>query len=293
MSVPDAWREPLGRLLRAAMYAAAVVVPVLSLMHVPSVEVEPLLLGVLPFVIGKYLLCPLRWRALSTSGAGRRWHMRVFAEAELLGLLTPGHVGSDLWRVRRLERHGVTRPDALAEVGLDRLVGAVGLAAFVGATGLTLPWQLLAGSLVTVVVLVLAALAVRRWRPSLVPTRRRPTRRELLHGITYSVGYQATVCALLLGSLHATGGSVPPLALVGAFGASQLAGALPGMNGASPKDGALVLALVGLGVPLPAAAGAVALKATVAWAPALVIGGVGLLLARRAGHHTRVATLAA
>ncbi|HEX8497562.1 MAG TPA: hypothetical protein VF661_10240, partial [Actinomycetales bacterium] len=53
-------------------------------------------------------------------------------------------------------------------------------------------------------------------------------------------------------------------------------------HGASPRDGALVLALVGLGVPLAAAAGAVALKATVAWGPALLMGGGGLLLARRA-----------
>lgn len=293
MSVPPAWRGPCGRALRVAMYTAAVVVPAVSLARVPAIDLRPLLLGVLPFVVGKYVLCPLRWRALSVSGANRRWHLRVFAEAELLGLLTPGHVGSDLWRVRRLERRGVSRPDALAEVGLDRLVGAVGLAAFVGVTSLTLPWQLLVASLVAALALGAGALALRRWRPCLVPTRRRPTRRELAHGLAFSLGYQATVCALLLGALHATGGSVSPLALVGAFGASQLAGALPGVNGASPKDVALVLALVGLGVPLAAAAGAVALKAAVAFGPALLVGGTALALARRAGRRAPVAAVAA
>ena len=80
----------------------------------------------------------------------------------------------------------------------------------------------------------------------------------------------------------ATGHSVSPLAVMGAFGASQLAGALPGPNGASPRDAALVVALVAIGVPWVAATAAVTLKAALAWAPALVLGGVSLLLTRRA-----------
>ena len=39
---------------------------------------------------GKYVLCPLRWHGLSASGRSRRWHLRVYAESELMGLLTPG-----------------------------------------------------------------------------------------------------------------------------------------------------------------------------------------------------------
>jgi hypothetical protein len=78
----------------------------------------------------------------------------------------------------------------------------------------------------------------------------------------------------------ATGHSLGPLALLGAFGASQLAGAVPGPHGASPRDGALVVALAGLGLPWQAAIGAVALKAVLAWAPALLLGGASLLLAR-------------
>ena len=70
--------------------------------------------------------------------------------------------------------------------------------------------------------------------------------------------------------------------MLGAFGASQVAGAVPGPNGASPRDGALVVALVALGVPWDAAPAAVAVKAAVAWLPALALGGVSLLLTRAA-----------
>jgi hypothetical protein len=87
----------------------------------------------------------------------------------------------------------------------------------------------------------------------------------------------------------ATGNTLDPLALLGAFGASQLAGALPGPNGASPRDGALVVALAALGVPWAAAAAAVALKATLAWLPALALGGVSLVLTRRALRRAALA----
>ena len=66
----------------------------------------PSLLGLLPWIVGKYLLCPLRWRVLTDAGLSRVWHVRAYAESELLGLLTPGHVGADLWRMRRLTRPG-------------------------------------------------------------------------------------------------------------------------------------------------------------------------------------------
>ena len=55
------------------------------------------------------------------------------------------------------------------------------------------------------------------------------------------------------------------MALLGVFGASQVAGVLPGLNGASPREGALVVGLASVGVPRGAAAAAVALKAAVAW----------------------------
>ncbi|MCW2616218.1 MAG: hypothetical protein JWN08_3212, partial [Frankiales bacterium] len=64
--------------------------------------------------------------------------------------------------------------------------------------------------------------------------------------------------------------------------------------GASPRDGALVVALAGLGLPWTAALGAVALKAALAWLPALLLGGVSLLAARRWVHeHAHVHPTAA
>jgi hypothetical protein len=119
-----------------------------------------------------------------------------------------------------------------------------------------------------------------------------PTPRRLAHGIVLSLGYQLSICALLLGTVAATGYSLPPLALLGAFGASQLAGAVPGPNGASPREGALVLALMTLGIPWEAALGAVSLKAAIAWLPAGLLGGVSLLLARRAAYRLPVGSAA-
>jgi hypothetical protein len=71
------------------------------------------------------------------------------------------------------------------------------------------------------------------------------------------------------------------MAVVGAFGASQIASAIPGPNGASPQDAALVVALAALGLPWLAATAAVTIKATLAWLPALTLGGISLLLFRR------------
>jgi hypothetical protein len=259
----------------------ALAVPVITLPALPQLSWWPALLGMLPWVFGKYVLCPLRWHALSTSGRSRRWHLRAYAEAELCGLLTPGHVGADAWRVRRLTRTGMSTPDAVAEAGLDRFVGAIGLAAFVGFSATALPVRMLLVALGLAATAVGVAVLVGRRKPHLVPTRRLPSRRALAYGVLLSAGYQLSICLLLLGTVAATGHTLGPLALLGAFGASQLAGAVPGPQGASPRDGALVLALAGLGLPWQAALGAVALKALLAWLPALLLGGVSLLLLRR------------
>jgi glycosyltransferase 2 family protein len=130
------------------------------------------------------------------------------------------------------------------------------------------------------VVLLGVFLVVRRVRPDLLPRRPLPGPRQLAKGLLLSAGYQLSIAAFLLGTVAATGNSVSPLALLGAFGASQLAGALPGPNGASPRDGALIVALAALGVPWSAAAAAVALKAVLAWLPALALGGASLLITR-------------
>jgi hypothetical protein len=262
--------------------AVSVVVPAITLPHLPQVTLWPVLLGLAPWVVGKYVLCPLRWRVLTGAGLSRRWHLRAYAESELLGLLTPGHVGADVWRIHRLTRSGLGRGDALMSVGTDRFVGAIGLAMFVGFAGAALPARMLLVALGVGVAVVLAALTVRRFRPDLLPSGPLPRPRQLVHALLLSTGYQLTIAGLLLGTVAATGHAISPLAVLGAFGASQLAGAVPGPNGASPRDAALVVALVALGLPWGAAAGAVALKAAVAWVPALALGGSSLVLARRA-----------
>jgi hypothetical protein len=261
--------------------AVAVLVPALTLPRLPHVSLWPLILGLLPWVLGKYVLCPLRWRALTRPAQSRGWHLRAYAESELLGLLTPGHVGADVWRIGRLTRAGLARGDAVLSVGMDRLVGAIALTLFVGFAGTALPTRMLVVAAAVALVLVVGALVVRRLRPDLMPSRPLPPAKDLLHGLVLSLGYQLSIAGLLFGTVAATGHELSPLALLGAFGASQLAAAVPGPNGASPRDGALVAALAALGLPWTAALAAVTLKAALAWVPALLLGGASLVATRR------------
>lgn len=272
--------------------AVSVIVPVVTLPRLPHVTWLPVALGLAPWIVGKYLLCPLRWRALTDAGLSRAWHLRAYAESELLGLLTPGHVGADLWRIRRLTRTGLGRGDAVMSIGLDRFVGAIGLAVFVIFAGSALPVRMLLVALGVGALAVVAVLLVRRFRPGLLPSRPLPPPRQLAHALLLSAAYQLSIAGLLLGTVAATGHAVSPLAALGAFGASQLAGIVPGPNGASPREGALVVALVALGVPWTAAVGAVALKAALAWLPALLLGGASLVLTHRAYRRTPALTLA-
>jgi uncharacterized membrane protein YbhN (UPF0104 family) len=269
---PWAWGLGIG---------VAVAIPLFTLPRLPSADPAPLLIALMPWIVGKYILCPLRWRALTRAGLTRWWHLRAYAESELLGLLTPGHVGADLWRIRRLTGKGLSGPDAVASVGLDRLVGAIGLAAFVGFAGAALPTRMLLIAASAATAVLVAALVLRRLRPELMPSRPRPRGKDVLQGLVLSAGYQLSIAVLLYGSVQATGHALPPLALLGAFGASQIAGAVPGPAGASPRDGALVIALASLGLPWSAAAAAVALTAVIAWLPALVLGGPSLMATRR------------
>ena len=267
--------------LRSAGLVLAVGVSLWSFRRVPNVSWQPAVLGLVFWAAGKYLLCPLRWHALSASGRRRRWHMLVYAEGELLGLASPGHVGADLWRVRRLEvEAGLARSCAVAEVALDRLVGAFGLAVFVVASGSTLPLRVLAAAGGIALSVLVVAVVVRRRRPGLLAGRPMPPPRIVVKGVLLSMGYQLSIVAVLTGALAALDAHVSPLALVGVFGASQIAGIVPGVNGASPRDGALVVGLAAVGVPWGAALGAVALIALLAWVPALLLGGSALAVRR-------------
>ncbi len=279
------WRALVAsRWFRVLTVVVAIAIPIVTLPSLPRLELWPALLALVPWTIGKYVLCPLRWHGLSESGRTRRWHLAAYAESELIGQLTPGHVGADVWRIKRLHGVGMARGSAAAEVALDRLVGAIGLATFVGLAGAALPVRQLLAVLALSLVLVVAVLVVRRLRPEWIPRREWPSPRRLARGLALSMGYQASIVILLLGALLATGHAPPPLVVAGAFGASQLAGVVPGPSGVSPRDGALVLALVAFGVPWASAVGAVLLKALLAWAPALLLGGGCLLVARRAAR---------
>lgn len=278
-----------NRWLRAGALLVAVAVSLVGVRRVPDAAFLPALLGLGPWVLGKYVLCPLRWHALSASGRPRRWHIRVYAEAELLGLVSPAHAGADLWRLHKLERSGMNRPCAAAEVALDRLVGAVGLTLFVLLAGAALPPQLLAVAGVGALVVLLAALAVRRLRPGMFTGRPLPSPGVLARGVALSMGYQLTILCLFMGTVSAMGQEVHPLQLLAVFGASQVAGIIPGVHGASPREGALVLGLASLGLPLSAAFGAVALATLLAWLPALTLGGTSLAVRRLMGPRAAMA----
>jgi hypothetical protein len=129
---------------------------------------------------------------------------------------------------------------------------------------------------------LLGALVLHRRRPDLLAARPLPAPRIVVKGTLLSMGYQLTIIGLLLGTLAAMGQSVNPLALLGVFGASQVAGIVPGVNGASPREGALVFGLASLGISWQAAMGAVALTALLAWLPALLLGGGSFLVRRLA-----------
>lgn len=266
----------------AAGLVAVIAVSLWSLGGVPQASLLPAMLGLVPWVIGKYVLCPLRWHALSVSGQQRRWHVRAYAEGELLGLASPAHAGADLWRIHRLHGVGLSRPVAVTEVALDRLVGATGLAAAVLLTGATMPLEVLLALGGIAVVVFGAGLLLRARRPDLFVQRPLPSPKVLAYGLALSLAYQATIVCLLVGTVSAVGQSVDPLHLIAVFGASQVAGIIPGLHGASPRDGALVVGLTALGLTWTAALGAVALAAALAWVPALLFGG-GSFAVRRLG----------
>jgi glycosyltransferase 2 family protein len=251
-----------------------------SLVRLPDASVLPLVLGLIPFAAGKYLLCPLRWHALSVSGRGRWWHIRAYAESELLGLVSPGHTGADLWRVHRLHRAGMGRGAAVTEAALDRFVGMVGIAVGILLAGVALPPRVLLGFAAAGAVVLAAAVVVRVKRPDLFARRPLPGPRVFAAGLLLSLGYQATIAGLIFAAALAVGHAADPAGLLGVYAASQLASLVPGVNGANPRSGALAVGLTTLGASWTEALGAVALVAVLPWVPALLFGG-GSLAARR------------
>ncbi|WP_173034291.1 lysylphosphatidylglycerol synthase domain-containing protein [Phytohabitans flavus] len=272
---------------RGAVLVVTVAAAVWTLSRLPAASPLPLLLAALPWIAGKYLLCPLRWHALAGSGRSRWWHIRTYAESELLGQLSPGHAGADVWRVHRLHRAGIGKAPAVAGVALDRLVGAAGVALAVLATGTALPGPVLGVAGVVAAAVLAAAVTLRARRPqALAGVRLRPG--PIAAGLLLSVGYQASIAGLVFGAVAAVGGPVDPVRLLAVFGASQVAGILPGFAGASPRHGALAVGLTTLGLTWTVALAAAALVALLPWAPALLLGGGSLAASRLSA--TRAAT---
>src|SRR5947208_7016235 len=108
-------RRAGGVLLRVAP-VIGIVVAVGTWSHLPHMRLQPALVGLACWTVGNYLFCPLRWRAVSTRGKGLRWYARVYAEGELLGMLTPQHAGADIWRIRQLLHAGSDKGAAIVEV---------------------------------------------------------------------------------------------------------------------------------------------------------------------------------
>lgn len=267
-----------NRAIRSLALVAAIAITVVNTWRVPSVSPWPLLIGLVPYALGKYILCALRWKSISSAGRPTGWYIRVYAEGDLLGLATPAHSGQDFWRVSRLHKHGMTRTAAITEVAIDRLVGAIGLTVFVIATSLSLPVKMMAVAIAVAALVLAAALFIRHRHPDLLRQRPMPPTRTVVAGVLLSLAYQATAIVMLMQTLAAVGQSVPLLQLLAVAGASHVAGMLPGIHGAGPREGALVAGLVALGVPVRSALGAVSLSSLVVWLPAIGLGGTFLLL---------------
>jgi hypothetical protein len=270
-----------SRAVTVAAVLLALGIAATSLRTAPHAALLPAFLGLAAWTVGNYVLVPLRWRSLSASGQSRRWHLRVYAEAEVLGLLSPAHAGTDLWRVHMLRTVGMDRASAVVDVAADRLVGGVGIVVVALLGGATLPPQLLVAAVGVAAVALAVGLVLRRRHPAMVVV---PPRRALVRGIAVSLAYQACAIGLLLGAVAAVGHSVAPVDMLGIVGASQVAALIPGVHGAGPKEGALAAGFVALGVPLSAAIAAISLAATLAWVPALLLGGASHLARRRAAR---------
>lgn len=256
---------------------ATLVIPVATLPQLPRVDLAPALAGLGVWTIGKYLLCAVRWQVLAGGRLSWWWHARVNAESEIFGLVTPGHVGGDVWRARRLARESGSAADAAASVAAERVLAAGAVATITVVVGAGLPVHTLVplGVLLLLAGTALGVVAVAR--PGTFPMPTLPGPRALVTALALGIAYELTIVAGVYGAVLATGHQPSFLAVLTAFFLSQPAGVVPGMHGASPRDAALVVALAALGIPLVAATGAVALKGLLVWLPALALGGTSLL----------------
>ena len=59
------------RSVRVLAVAVALGVAAFNTERLPALSLLPVVLGLLPWIVGKYVLCPLRWHAISASGQSR------------------------------------------------------------------------------------------------------------------------------------------------------------------------------------------------------------------------------
>jgi hypothetical protein len=260
----------------------AAVVAAVSWTQLPGARLEPVMVGLLCWTVGNHLVVPMRWRMVSTAGQRWSWHVRVYAEGELFGFLTPQHAGADLWRISRLRKLGLPRNRAIADVAADRLSGAFAICLLVAIGGGRLPAAVRLLALGILAVALGVAGLLRRPIGRRLSTLHWPGLRQFGTAAAFSVGYQLGYLGLALGVIAAVGQSADPVAVAGLLGAAQLASVLPlpGIHGAGPKEGALAAGLVALGLPLTAAISAVALTGALMWVPAVLGGGVSLAIPR-------------
>jgi uncharacterized membrane protein YbhN (UPF0104 family) len=253
-----------------------IVVAVGTWSHLPHMRLEPALVGLACWTVGNYLFCPLRWRAVSTRGKSLKWYARVYAEGELLGMLTPQHAGADLWRIRQLVAGGAEKGSAVVEVAADRLAGGVMIVALGIVAGMAIPakWWPVAGAVLAI--MAGATYLTRRWWHPRVKDVQRPKGWAFVRAAAISALYQLGYIGFVLGLVSAVGHHVSLVGTASVLGVSQAASLLPGVHGAGPREGAMTGGLVALGLPLAAAVSVVALGAALAWLPALVVGGGGL-----------------
>lgn len=246
---------------------------VASLRELHTVVVLPAVLGVLAWTLGNYVASVLRWRSVSGRDLPLRWYARVFAEGELLGLLTPQHAGALYWRARQLRRAGADGPSTAAELTADRLCCGITVVAalLVGGTALPAAVRLAAAGVVVALAVAVAATA-RLWRPRLPSLQPRRAARW----VGYSLLFQAAYVAFALDAVAAVGLALPAGSVVGLLAAAQVASLLPGVHGAGPKEGVLAGGLVALGAPHGQALAVVGLLVGLVWVPALLLGGAGL-----------------
>jgi uncharacterized membrane protein YbhN (UPF0104 family) len=282
LETPDETAPPRRLLRRAAgiglrlVPLAGIVAAVGTWSRLPRMHLEPALLGLVCWTVGNYLFCPLRWRAVSSRGRGWRWYARVYAEGELLGMLTPQHAGADLWRIRQLVAAGSDKRGAVVEVAADRLAGGVMIIALGLLAGAVVPakWWPVAGGVVAA--LAFTAWCTRhRWQQRAAELER-PRGWAFVRAAAISAIYQLGYLGFVLGLVAAVGHHVDPLGTASVVGLAQVASLLPGIHGAGPREGAMAGGLVALGLPLAAAVSAVALGAALAWLPAVAVGGSGL-----------------